>query len=256
MRTKVKTPSEIVAMRESGHMLAAVLEFLHPLTVPGVTTKELANRAAAELNSLGGEAAFKGYQGFPDVICISVNDEVVHGIPSTERVLAEGDIVGLDFGVRYRGMTTDGAISVIAGKPLKASHKKLLDITRQSLEAGIAVVKGGVRTGDIGAAVEAVLQPMGYGIVRDLVGHGVGHELHEDPNIPNYGRANTGPWLQAGMTIAIEPMATLGSERVYIGEDNWTVATYDGSRAAHFEHTILITDEAAEILTAIPSGDR
>jgi methionyl aminopeptidase len=251
MQTRVKTPSEIAAMRESGRMLATVLELLRPLTQPGVTTQELADRARAELEVLGGKPAFLGYQGFPDVICISVNDEVVHGIPSAERVIQDGDIVGLDFGVTYKGMITDAAISVIAGKPQKPTHRKLLQLTEESLAAGIAAVHGDVRTGDIGAAVEAVLKPHGYGIVRDLVGHGVGHHVHEDPNIPNYGRANTGPWLQAGMTIAIEPMATLGGERVYMHDDGWTVATYDGSRAAHFEHTILITEDGAEILTQI-----
>jgi methionyl aminopeptidase len=251
MQTKVKTASEIQAMRESGRMLAQVLQIVKPRTVPGVTTKELADIAARELAALGGEPAFLGYQGFADVICISVNDQVVHGIPSAERVLADGDIVGLDFGVKYRGMITDGAISVIAGKPLKPAHQKLVEITERSLQAGIAAVHGNVRTGDIGAAIEAVLKPAGYGIVRDLVGHGVGHVVHEDPNIPNYGRANTGPWLEAGMTIAIEPMATLGTERVYIHEDGWTVLTYDGSRSAHFEHTVLITADGAEILTQV-----
>lgn len=232
-------------------MLATILQALRPHVQPGITTKELAAIAAQELKSLGGEPAFLGYQGFSDVICISVNDEVVHGIPSEHKTLAAGDIVGLDFGVKYRNMITDGAISVIAGKPLKPTHTKLVDMTLRSLEAGIAAVHDGVRTGDIGAAVEAVLKPVGYGIVRDLVGHGVGHHLHEDPNIPNYGRPNTGPWLQAGMTIAIEPMATLGTERVYIQDDNWTVATYDGSRAAHFEHTVLITEDGAEVLTQV-----
>jgi methionyl aminopeptidase len=249
MQTQVKTPKEIEAMRVSGRMLAQVLQLLNPHVVPGITTKQLADIAEEELKKLGGEPAFLGYQGFPDVICISVNDEVVHGIPSSQKVLADGDIVGLDFGVRYKGMITDGAISVIAGKALKPAHKKLLEVTKSSLEAGIAAVHDSVRTGDIGATVEAVLKPMGYGIVRDLVGHGVGHQVHEDPNIPNYGRANTGPWLQAGMTIAIEPMATLGGERVYIADDAWTVLTYDGSRSAHFEHTVLITEDGAEILT-------
>jgi methionyl aminopeptidase len=253
VQTRVKSPSEIAAMRESGRMLATVLAVLRPLTVPGVTTKQLAERAAEELAALGGEPAFKGYQGFPDVICISVNDEVVHGIPSADRVIQNGDIVGLDFGVTYKGMITDAAISVIAGKPLKPTHRKLLQLTEEALAAGIAAVHGGVRVGDISAAVEAILKPAGYGIVRDLVGHGVGHQVHEDPNIPNYGRANTGPWLEAGMTIAIEPMATLGGERVYLHDDGWTVSTYDGSRAAHFEHSVLITEDGAEILTQTAS---
>jgi methionyl aminopeptidase len=250
MQTRVKTQKETEAMRESGRMLATVLQFLKPQVTAGITTKELADIAAAELKKLGGEPSFLGYQGFPDVICISVNDEVVHGIPSG-RVIETGDIVGLDFGVTYKGMITDGAISVIADKPLKPTHKKLLEVTQRSLDAGISVVKDGVRTGDIGAAVESVLKPMKYGIVRDLVGHGVGHHVHEDPNIPNYGRANTGPWLQAGMTIAIEPMATLGTDRVYVADDEWTVLTYDGSRSAHFEHTVLITESGVEILTTV-----
>jgi methionyl aminopeptidase len=248
VQTQVKTPSEIAAMRVSGKMLAEILELLRPRVVPGVTTKALADLAAVELKRLGAQPVFLGYQGFPDVICISVNDEVVHGIPSN-RVIKEGDIVGLDFGVNYRGMITDSAISVIAGKPVNAAQKRLVEVTKQALDAGIAVVKDGVRTGDIGSAVETVLSRHGYGIVRDLVGHGVGHELHEDPNIPNYGRAHTGPWLEAGMTIAIEPMATLGGDRVYLGNDDWTVLTYDGSRAAHFEHTVLITQDGAEVLT-------
>jgi len=248
VQTKVKTPREIAAMRASGKLLAQVLQTLRAQVKPGVTTKQLADSAAKELKALGGQAAFLGYQGFPDMICISVNDEVVHGIPSA-RIIKDGDIVGLDFGVIYQGMITDGAISVIAGKPLKASHKKLVEITARALDAGIAVVQDGVRTGDIGYAVESVLKAGDYGIVRDLVGHGVGHQLHEDPNIPNYGRQHTGPWLQAGMTIAIEPMATLGTDRVYLADDNWTVMTYDGSRSAHFEHTVLITQDGAEILT-------
>lgn len=248
MQTRVKTAQEIESMRVSGKMLANILEFLRPKVQPGISTKQLAELAAAELRVLGGEAAFLGYQGFRDVICISVNDEVVHGIPS-DKLIKDGDIVGLDFGVNYRGMITDAAISVIAGKPLKSAHRRLVEVTSQALDAGIGVVRDGVRTGDIGAAVEAVLKAQKYGIVRDLVGHGVGHQLHEDPNIPNYGRPNTGPWLQAGMTIAIEPMATLGTDRVYLSDDHWTVLTYDGSRSAHFEHTVLITDDGAEILT-------
>jgi methionyl aminopeptidase len=157
----------------------------------------------------------------------------------------------MDFGVIYDSMITDAAISVIAGKLRQQGHTDLLRYTEQSMLEGIATVHDQVRAGDIGAAVEAVLNKHRYGIVRDLVGHGVGHELHEDPNIPNYGRANTGPWLDAGMTIAIEPMATLGTDRVYLGDDNWTILTADDSMAAHFEHTVLITTDGAEILTEI-----
>jgi methionyl aminopeptidase len=251
MYTKIKTATEIESMRESGAMLAAVLRHVEPLAVPGVTVKELADAAAAELKSLGGEAPFKGYGGpprFPDVICISLNDEVVHGIP-TERVVQDGDLVSLDFGVRYRGMITDSAMTLIAGKARQPRHAELVDATEQSMYAGISVLRDGVRIGDIGAAVEAVLKRGKFGIVRDLVGHGVGHELHEDPNIPNYGQPGRGAELHAGMTIAIEPMATLGGERVYVAADDWTIKTWDGSLAAHFEHTILLTEDGFEVLT-------
>ncbi|MGH7238918.1 MAG: type I methionyl aminopeptidase, partial [Candidatus Saccharimonadales bacterium] len=213
--TKVKTAGEIGAMRTSGRMLAVVLEYLKQKLEVGMNTKELAKMAAQELKKLGGEPAFLGYQGFPDVICISLNDEVVHGIPSPSKIVAQGDIVSLDFGVTYLGMITDGAVSMIAGHA-KSEDAKLVKVTRAALEVGINVVQDGARTGDIGAAVQAVLMKYHYGIVRDLVGHGVGHQLHEDPNIPNYGFRGTGDRLAAGMTIAIEPMATLGSEAVSI----------------------------------------
>lgn len=256
MVTKVKTAREIKAMRESGRMLAAVLQFLEPRVKAGMSTKDIAVLAAHELKGLGGEPAFLGYQGFPDVICISVNDEVVHGIPRVTKIIHEGDIVGLDFGVKYQGMITDSAISVIVGKPKQKGHINLVKDTEAALEAGIAAVRDQVRTGDIGHAVEQSLKHRRYGIVKDLVGHGVGHQVHEDPNIPNCGRANTGPWLQQNMTIAIEPMVTLGTDRVYIAEDGWTILTVDGSWSAHFEHTVLITEEGAEVLTArsLPLG--
>lgn len=249
MQTRVKTKSEIAAMRESGGMLATVLKALKPQVKPGITTKQLADLAAAELKALGGTPSFLGYQGFPDVICVSLNDEVVHGIPSSQRVVREGDIVGLDFGVTYKGMITDAAISVIAGKPKQKGHRDLLSRTEKALETGIKVVHDRVRTGDIGSAIESYLKQYPYGIVRDMVGHGVGHDVHEDPNIPNYGQPDTGPWLDKGMTIAIEPMVTLGTEQVYIAPDGWTVKTRDGKWAAHFEHTVLITASGAEVLT-------
>jgi methionyl aminopeptidase len=251
MQTRVKTASEIKAMRESGRMLATVLQVVKSQVAGGITTKQLADIAARELKVLGGTPTCLGYHGFPEVICISVNEEVVHGIPRADKFIKTGDIVSLDFGVTYRGMITDGALSVIANGTLNQKHADLVKYTEQSLLSGIAAVHDQVRTGDIGAAVEVVLKKQGYGIVRDLVGHGVGHEFHEDPNIPNYGRANTGPWLQAGMTIAIEPMATLGTHRVYLADDEWTILTQDQSWAAHFEHTVLITEDGAEILTGV-----
>lgn len=251
--TRVKTAKEIAAMRESGSMLAAVLSLLKTKVAPGQSTKELADIAAREVERLGGHPAFLGYQGFPDVICISLNDEVVHGIPNAKHIIADGDIVSLDFGVIYQGMITDAAISLIAGQPKTRGHIELVERTATALQVGIDAVHDQVRTGDIGSAIENYLKKYHYGIVRDLVGHGVGHQIHEDPNIPNYGRADSGPWLSKGMTIAIEPMVTLGTDRVYITDDGWTVRTADGSRSAHFEHTILITETGAEILTELPA---
>lgn len=251
MQTQIKTASEIKAMRESGRMLATVLQSLRGQLQPGMSTKQLADIAAVELKALGGEPSFLGYQGFPDVICISVNNEVVHGIPSASRIIQDGDLVGLDFGVTYKGMITDAAISVIAGRPKQRGHIQIVKDTEEALLLGIAAVHDQVRTGDIGAAIEGYLKKHRYGIVRDLVGHGVGHQIHEDPNIPNYGRPNTGPWLTKGMTIAIEPMVTLGTDRVNVAEDGWTILTGDGSWSAHFEHTVLITADGAEILTKL-----
>lgn len=238
-------------MRESGRMLATVLQLLKKGLEPGMSTKDLAVIAAAELEKLGGQPSFLGYQGFPDVICISVNNEVVHGIPNANRIIAEGDIVGMDFGVTHKGMITDSAISVIAGKSKTKGHIQLVKDTEAAMYAGIDAVHDQVRTGDIGWAIEQSLKHRPYGIVRDLVGHGVGHELHEDPNIPNYGRKDTGPWLGKDMTVAIEPMVTLGTDRVLIAPDGWTILTADNKWSAHFEHTVLITETGAEILTAL-----
>jgi methionyl aminopeptidase len=251
MYTRVKTAIEIENMRVSGRMLATVLAELRRVVAHGQTTQYLNDIAARELRALGGKPAFLGYHGFPAVICVSVNDEVVHGIPNKNRVVREGDIVGLDFGVSYNGMITDSAISVIVGEACSREHELLVQKTEESLRAGIKQVKDGVRTGDIAAAVQSALEPAGYGIVRDLVGHGVGHEVHEDPNIANYGKKGTGDRLRAGMTIAIEPMATLGSHGVTIDRDGWTIRTADHSLSAHFEHTVLITDTGFEILTKV-----
>lgn len=250
MFTQVKTASEIRNMRESGRMLATVLSNLKKLTEPNMSTKHVAEQASKDLRKLGGEPAFLGYQGFPDVACVSINNEVVHGIPRTDKIIQEGDIVSLDFGVKYKGMITDSAISFIVGKG-SPEDKQLVKFTEQSMYAGIDAVHDGVKTGDIGYAVEKVLNAQGYGVVRDLVGHGVGHHLHEDPNIPNYGHKGTGTILHKGMTVAIEPMATMGTNTVFMADDGWTILTTDGSRAAHFEHTVLITDNSAEILTII-----
>ncbi|MGI9027922.1 MAG: type I methionyl aminopeptidase [Candidatus Saccharimonadales bacterium] len=254
MYTRVKTDVEIEAMRQSGRMLATVLQLLTQNVAEGISTKKLSDIAAKEITSLGGQAAFLGYQGFPEAICISVNDEVVHGIPRPDTIIKNGDIVSLDLGVSYKGMITDSAVSVICGsnqpdyKP-NARIRDLVRYTEASLHEGLAAIKDGCTTGDIGFAVEKVLNKNKFGIVRDLVGHGVGHAVHEDPNIPNYGRRNTGDKLVAGMTVAIEPMATLGREAISLDDDGWTIRTQDGSMAAHFEHTVLVTKTGCEILT-------
>jgi methionyl aminopeptidase len=247
---KPKTDKEIISMREGGKMLATVLAKLRPEVKAGVTTQHLASIASRELEKLGGQPAFYGYQGFPSVICISVNDEVVHGVPG-ERVLAEGDVVGLDFGVKHQGLITDAAISVPVGKVSQQVHKLIKD-TEAALHIGIDQVQGGAKTGDIGESIERYLKQWNYGIVRDLVGHGVGHNVHESPEVPNFGTSGTGSMLKTGMTIAIEPMVTLGSHRVYLdSSDGWTIKTQDGSTSAHFEHTVLVTEDSYEILTLV-----
>lgn len=250
MTTRVKTAEEVTAMRESGQMLAAVLKDVTSQIRPGMTTAELSRIADKKLQQLGGKPAFKGYQGFPAALCVSVNDEVVHGIPSDHHEIQEGDIVSCDFGVVHKGMITDSAVSVIVGQPKQAKDLELVNVTKKALQKGIEAVRGGARIGDIGAEVQRVLDGAGFGIVREFVGHGVGHQLHEEPGIPNYGHKDTGFVLEPGMTIAIEPMATIGSYQIYIMDDGWTVKTRDGSRSAHFEHTILVTEDGYEILTA------
>jgi methionyl aminopeptidase len=248
MYTRVKTPKEIENIRESGRILAAILKQIPERAHVGVTGREIADFCAAELKKFGAKAPFLGYGGFPDVICISVNDAVVHGIPNMVP-FKDGDVVGFDFGVDYKGMITDSAFSMVIGNSTK-TKKRLLKETERAMYAGIEQVKNGVRTGDIGAAIQKVLDTAQMGIVRDLVGHGVGHQVHEDPNIPNTGPGGVGPALKAGMTIAIEPMATLGGHRVVMDSDGWTFRTADGTLAAHFEHTVLITEDGYEILTA------
>jgi methionyl aminopeptidase len=240
-------------MRESGRILASILKLVSLSAVVGITTKELAVIAEKEVIQAGGQAPFLNYSGgrgippFPSVICISVNDEVVHGIPGS-RCLEEGDIVGLDFGVAYNGMITDSAVTVAVGK-IPARVKNLINATKEAMMSGIAQVKNGARVGDLSFAIETRLKQDKLGIVEELAGHGVGHSLHEEPWIPNFGRRGKGPVLKTGMTIAIEPMATLGRKDVMWHRDGWTISTLDGSLAAHFEHTILVTEDGYEILT-------
>ncbi len=231
-------------------MTADILSLIVKTVQPGMSGRDISDLVKAEIKKLGSgaSAAFLNYEGFPDVICISRNAEVVHGIPN-DKPFEKGDIVGFDFGINYQGMITDAARSVIIGNESKPEVQRLLDGTREALTAGIKAIKGPTPVGDISAAVQAVLERFDFGIVRDLVGHGVGHEVHEEPNIPNYGRAGEGPVLEVGMSVALEPMATLGQDAVVLEDDRWTISTRDGSLSGHFEDTVLITDHGAEILT-------
>ena len=245
-----RTPDEIDAMRESGKILALVLQLIQREVKAGMTPKDVSRLAAGELERLGGKPAFKGFEGYPDIICISTNNEVQHSIPN-DHPFMDGDIVNFDFGVIYKDMITDAGVSVSIGGVDKTDNagRRLLEGTERALYAGLDKVKDGARVGDISAAIQAVLEGYGLGIVRELVGHGVGHLLHEEPEIPNYGHAGTGPVLRAGMTIAIEPITTLGSARIFQAHDGWTLLTVDGSRSAQFEHTVLVTGDGCEILT-------
>lgn len=246
----VRTKQEIESLRESGRILATVLEVMRSQCAPGMTPRQMSAIAARELKRLGGEPAFLGFYGYPDIICISVNDQVQHSIPN-DRPFEAGDIVNFDFGVRYKGMITDAGISVCVGDKVTPDTKRLLKGTERALQDALKVVKQGCRIGDISATIERTLRTHHLGIVRELVGHGVGRELHEDPEIPNYGRAGTGPALVAGMTIAIEPITTLGNPSIKEDADGWTLRTVDGSWSAQFEHTVLVTPSGCEILTKI-----
>lgn len=247
-----KTNTEIEAMRVSGKILATILQLIAKNVRAGMTPRDISALAAKELARLGGKPTFKGFEGYPDIICISTNNEVQHSIPN-EHIFRDGDIVNFDFGVTYDGMVTDAGISVSVGGPAKtdADGRRLLKATEQALYAGLDKVRDGARVGDVSAAIEAVLRANNLGIVRELVGHGVGHEMHEDPEIPNYGYVGTGPLLKAGMTIAVEPITTLGSPRIFQAHDGWTLLTVDGSRSAQFEHSVLVTKDGCEILTEV-----
>jgi methionyl aminopeptidase len=245
-----KTDAEIEAMRASGKMLASILQLIKKRVRAGMTPLDISALAGRELEKLGGQPTFKGFEGYPDIICISTNNEVQHTIPNA-RPFENGDIVNFDFGVTYNGMVTDAGISLcVGGQPDKAGAR-LLEGTERALYAGLDEVRAGARVGDISAAIEKVLRSYDLGIVRELVGHGVGHEMHEEPEIPNYGSAGTGMVLKKGMTIAVEPITTLGSPRIFQAHDGWTLLTVDGSRSAQFEHSVLVTEDGCEILTRV-----
>lgn len=248
---KQKTAAEIEAMREGGKILAQIFEGLKKQVKAGVTEKELDAWVDAEIKARGAIATYKTDEvKFPAAICISTNEQIVHSIPS-DYVLQDGDVVSFDLVITYKNMKTDSAFTMVVGGKPNGVQKHLIQATERSLYAGIDAIKGPVRVGDIGAAIEKVLSDAKLGIIRELVGHGVGHEMHESPEIPNYGRKGSGPLLNPGDTIAIEPMATLGGEKISVEDDGWTISTWDGSIAAHFEHTVLITEDGAEILTQL-----
>jgi len=250
----LKTRREIDIMREAGRHVAEILLEVKKRVKPGITTAELNRIAEEEIKRRGVQSSFKGYgphgmPKYPAVICISVNEEIVHGIPGP-RVLQDGDIVGFDFGVHLEGMHGDSAVTVAVGE-VSEEAKRLLETTRQSLYLAIEQARPGNRLSDIGHAVQAKAESAGYSVVRDFVGHGIGHKLHEPPQIPNYGEPGKGPRLRAGMTLAIEPMVNIGVAEVEVLKDGWTAVTADRKLSAHFEHTVLITDEGPEILTKI-----
>ncbi|MDF1503306.1 type I methionyl aminopeptidase [Roseisolibacter sp. H3M3-2] len=246
---QLKSPREIEVMAQGGRILARALATLRDAVQPGMTTLQLDLLAEEYIRShAGATPAFKGLYGFPGSVCISVNHEIVHGIPSKKRTLADGDIVSLDVGVKYEGLYTDSAVTVGVGT-ISAEDRRLLDVTRESLDAGIAAATAGNHVGDIGHAVQTVVERAGFSVVRELVGHGVGHGPHEDPQVPNHGKPKRGTKLSAGLTIAIEPMVNAGLPGTRTLNDRWTVVTVDGKRSAHFEHTVAVTADGPRVLT-------
>jgi methionyl aminopeptidase len=242
-----KSASELVRMRTANALVADVLGALEAMVLPGVTTLDLDAVAESLVREGGAEPAFKGYRGFPATVCASVNEEVVHGIPS-KRLLKAGDIVSLDVGVLLDGFYGDSALTVPVGE-ISVAAAKLLSVTEQSLERAISAVRVGARVSDLGYAVQHYVEANGYSVVREFVGHGIGAKLHEEPQIPNYGQPGQGPRLAEGMVLAIEPMVNVGSATVKILKDDWTAVTSDGNLSAHFEHTVAVTAEGAEVLT-------
>ena len=249
MAVILKSTREVEHMRRAGKVVRAVLEHVRAAVKAGATTLDLENAAESKMKEFGAKAAFKGYHGFPCVLCTSVNQEVVHGIPSKKRVLKEGDIVSIDFGAIVDGFYGDAAITVAVGEKLDDTTRRLLDATKASLQAAIDVVRPGATLGDIGAAVQEVVEAEGFSVVRDFVGHGIGTRMHEDPQIPNYGQRGRGLKLKEGMVLAIEPMVNVGKPEVEVLKDGWTAVTADGTMSAHFEHTVAVTETGATVLT-------
>ena len=248
---QLKSPREIEVMARGGQILAATVELMKREARAGLSTLDL-DRIAEEFirSHAGATPAFKGLYGFPGTLCTSINNEIVHGIPSRKRVLEDGDIVSIDVGVKFEGYYTDSAVTVPIGE-IPAESRRLLDVTQDALRAGIGAALPGNHLGDIGAAIQTVVEAAGFSIVKDLVGHGIGVGFHEEPQVPNYGKPKRGTKLMPGLTIAIEPMVNVGDARTRTLPDKWTVVTIDGSRSAHFEHTVAITDDGVRVLTQL-----
>ena len=249
----LKTPDELAVMDRANALVHETLKLVAEAAEPGVSTKELDRLAEEHILAGGGRPAFKGYRGYPATLCTSVNDVIVHGIPSAKHLLREGDVLGLDCGVVLDGFVGDAAVTVAIGEVSPAA-KHLLEVTRECLDLAVDVTRPGRRLTDIGAAIQKHAEAAGFSVVRQFVGHGIGREMHEPPQIPNYGPPGRGPRLKPGMVFAIEPMVTAGGPEARMLDDEWTAVTVDGSLAAHFEHTILITDHGPEVLTRAPGS--
>ena len=243
----IKSDDEIAIMRQAGSVVAQTLNKLVEELRPGLMVKELDKTVRREFEKHGVVPTFLGYHGYPATVCVSVNEEIVHGIPG-KRVIQDGDVVSLDLGCTYKGFVADSAVTVIVGKA-KPGTQALVDITKGALEEGIRHLRAGVRLGEVSHAIQEYIEPHGMGVVREYVGHGVGREMHEEPQVPNFGPADRGPILKKGMVLALEPMVTLGDWKTRQLDDHWTVVTADGSWAAHFEHTIAVTDGEPMVLT-------
>ncbi len=249
MAVMLKTVEEIQRMRRAGGVVRELLETVRPYVKVGASTLDLEEVAAAKVNELKVTPAFKGYRGYPCVLCTSVNQEVVHGIPSAKKLLHEGDIVSIDTGVVIDGFYGDSATTIAVGTKLSEEAAKLLSVTEASLQAGINAVAKGATFGDVGAAVQQMVEREGFSVVREFVGHGIGTHLHEDPQVPNYGQRGRGMKMREGMVFCIEPMVNAGKAAVQVLKDGWTAVTVDGSLSAHFEHTVAVTANGVEVLT-------
>jgi methionyl aminopeptidase len=246
---KIKTEGQIKIMKENGEMLAGILRKLKEEVRPGITTNDLEKLARELVSSCGAESSFLGFEGYPAMLCASINEEIVHGVPS-DRVLKEGDVLKLDMGIYRNGFHADSAVTIIVGDDKDSKKRELLKVTREALDVGIAQAKSGNTTGDIGSAIQEFVRKNGFEVVQDLVGHGIGENLHEWPQVPNFGKPGQGDELVPGMVIAIEPMVVTGKKRTKLGKDGFAFVTADGGLAAHFEHTVAITESGPYVLTA------